>query len=191
MKICKLCGSEYKSKNKNSKFCSKNCLWKANSQRVPHNKGQGNGWTDKRGYRWVYVIINGKSVAQREHRVVMENHLGRKLSPEELVHHINGVKNDNRIENLELENWAHHTAMHHSNSQRSDLQRKTLSVLSNYRNENKRLKEMSSDLLDALQCLFEHYKALADSGDAGNWRLEDEPAGKKALHAIAKALGKE
>ena len=47
------------------------------------------------------------------------------------------------------------------------------------------------ELLEALQCLFEHYKALADSGDAGNWRLEDEPAGKKALHAIAKALGKE
>lgn len=47
------------------------------------------------------------------------------------------------------------------------------------------------ELLEALQCLFENYKALADSGDAGNWRLEDEPAGQKALHAIAKALGKE
>lgn len=54
-----------------------------------------------------------------------------------------------------------------------------------------RLIAAAPELLEALQCLFENYKALADSGDAGNWRLEDEPAGQKALHAIAKALGKE
>lgn len=47
------------------------------------------------------------------------------------------------------------------------------------------------ELLEALQCLFDDYKELADSGDAGNWRVEDKPAGKKALHAIGKALGKE
>lgn len=47
------------------------------------------------------------------------------------------------------------------------------------------------ELLEALQCLFDDYKELADSGDAGNWRVEDLPAGKKALQAIAKALGKE
>lgn len=54
-----------------------------------------------------------------------------------------------------------------------------------------RLIAAAPELLEALQFLFENYKALADSGDAGNWRLEDEPAGQKALYAIAKALGKE
>jgi len=46
------------------------------------------------------------------HDMVMELHLGRRLLPTECVHHINGVKTDNRLENLEVMSHAEHSRRH-------------------------------------------------------------------------------
>ena len=56
----------------------------------------GEGHIDKKGY-----LLKDR---QGEHRNVMERHLGRKLIRGESVHHKNGDRLDNRIENLEL--WS-------------------------------------------------------------------------------------
>ena len=64
------------------------------------NKG---GTHTRSGYRLVFV--DGRRLL--EHRVVMAQHLGRALRPGENVHHVNGVRDDNRIENLELWRKVH------------------------------------------------------------------------------------
>lgn len=62
-----------------------------------------------RGYR--YIHINGKDI--REHRYIMEKHLNRKLLSTESVHHINGDKLDNRIDNLIIMSNSKHMVIHH------------------------------------------------------------------------------
>lgn len=69
----------------------------------------GKHYLHKDGY--LHQFVNGKTIW--EHREIMENSIGRGLTDEELIHHINGVKGDNRIENLYLcDNRSHHATVH-------------------------------------------------------------------------------
>lgn len=126
MKICKSCNREF-SPSSNHKDCPscryhrtkivtckickaaihstkyKNCISCTNKIRPDY----GTGRYVKNGYVMVFAGDHPRTAGRKirylfEHILVMEKYLGRYLMSDENVHHINGIKSDNRIENLEL-----------------------------------------------------------------------------------------
>lgn len=76
-----------------------------NAPHKPKRPGEWGEWKlNMHGYVYRVRRVNGKSEQQLQHRIVMEEHLGRSLLSHESVHHLNGQRDDNRIENLEL--WS-------------------------------------------------------------------------------------
>ena len=95
---CPICG------NKMGKATAKRCI--SCSRGENHPAWKGGKWTNASGY--VVVVARPNEPGQTkdgyilEHRRAMQDHLGRALHPGETVHHINGIRDDNRLENLEL-----------------------------------------------------------------------------------------
>lgn len=83
------------------RFCQSN---KGNHVNVgpTHWLWKGGRYLDKAGYMLTKCPEHPGYI--QEHRLMMERSLGRNLLPDETVHHKNGVRTDNRIENLEL--WS-------------------------------------------------------------------------------------
>lgn len=73
---------------------------------------KGGRHIDSQDYVAVLVQGNSGSSYRYEHRLVMERHLERLLRSDEQVHHINGNKQDNRLENLQMLTVAEHAALH-------------------------------------------------------------------------------
>lgn len=86
------------------------------SQKGPNSKLWGGGRKMHRlGYVLVYCPDHPQADRQGfvlEHRLVVENEIGRYLSKDEVIHHKNGNKEDNRIENLEIMSRAEHIDQH-------------------------------------------------------------------------------
>lgn len=93
---------DHKESNVVSNSGSKNPKW--NGGRMTHSEG--------------YILIrmpehpNAIGDYVYEHRYIMECHLGRLLNKDEHIHHINEVKNDNRIENLQVVSPTEHAKIH-------------------------------------------------------------------------------
>lgn len=111
-KECPVCNKDYLTREKKQKSCSYKCAGVRNSKRVSRenhhlwNGGKGkhiNGYITRRISKNTYVL---------EHRLIMEQHLGRKLREKEAVHHVNGDKTDNRVENLEVMSLSEHASLH-------------------------------------------------------------------------------
>src|SRR3989304_5310859 len=109
-KVCIICkqefsrkGSLFRGKRSKGLYCSMKCLGIARSGENNHKYKNGK-FIDRFGY--VHVLI-AKGKYEKEHRVVMSKQIGRMLYSHEEVHHRNGDRQDNRLENLELWTTSH------------------------------------------------------------------------------------
>jgi hypothetical protein len=112
-RVCNHCGAEFlcstSQLNKgNGRFCSLSCASSfRNGERSPIWKGGRS--VHPAGYITTHAS-DGRYLA--EHRIVMEQHLGRRLRTDEHVHHINHDRSDNRIENLCIMTPTEHAQLH-------------------------------------------------------------------------------
>lgn len=112
--LCDNCNKKFKTyksylkRKRNHHFCCKKCEGQFRALNNSINNWKGGYISKSNGYK--YIKINGKQI--EEHRLVMMRHLKRKLKKDEVVHHINGNKLDNRIENLQLLSNSAHSTMH-------------------------------------------------------------------------------
>jgi len=112
---CDYCGKEFERaasyiRKRQKNFC---CLEHQRLGRMGHGNPfwKGGRFSDKDGY--VRVLAHEHPNSDKngrvfEHRLIMEKELGRLLTSREVVHHLNGIKDDNRPENLALKTFNSH-----------------------------------------------------------------------------------
>ena len=122
---CKVCNKEitrWKRYNKkvDKHYCAKhlpqfylNTIIHENKSN-PKNReknGQWKGGVNKRQDGYLRITIES-GTRQLYHRYLLEKHLGIKLKPSQVVHHVNGDNTDNRLENLLIVSQQEHTKLH-------------------------------------------------------------------------------
>lgn len=118
---CKQCNSVigFKRNRKDCKyiFCSLECLYKYNTKYldIPDCLESPDRKLDKNiGYVRIYVPMHPEANTWGyvyEHRIIAEQKIGRRLEKNEVVHHVNGKRWDNRPENLEVMDRIEHSKL--------------------------------------------------------------------------------
>jgi predicted nucleic acid-binding Zn ribbon protein len=116
---CAVCGREFYAAQwelrQGKRHCSYEC---GNVAKRGRELVSGTRYVRKDGYAAVKI---GVRQYQLEHRLIMERHLGRPLTPNEHVHHINGDRLDNRLANLRLLTNSDHGKLHGAGAARRVL----------------------------------------------------------------------
>lgn len=108
----------------------------------------------------MFVKINNKWV--RKHRVIMEERLGRKLKRNEVVHHIDGNKLNNNIDNLKVMTYGEHQNLHRLGIKLSEDTCKKMSIVSKERNLKPEYNKMISE-----RCKKQHEEGVLGNGKKG------------------------
>ena len=111
---CPICGTDFRPLRASSRFCSRPCARKINGG---HNRQAETWWTNSKGYIEGRIWRDGKQVQVKRHRFLMEAHLGRALMAGEDVHHIDGDKQNNDLNNLQVLSHREHSKI--SNAERT------------------------------------------------------------------------
>lgn len=117
VKQCVTCGTELRLKPSQARiqYCTKECEAAGRTKRPLDRTHNGKrARKDRAGYVLVWEPLHpNKSFHgwQYEHRLLVEGFLGRYLASGEHVHHLNGVKDDNRLENLQVLSQNEHAAL--------------------------------------------------------------------------------
>ena len=106
--ICSVDGCATKVRAKNLCATHLSRYTKYGSPLITKHAPPGSGHIDKRGYK--RISANGKECF--EHRYIMEQYLGRKLTSNEEVHHLDGNKINNNISNLIVLSKSDHAKLH-------------------------------------------------------------------------------
>jgi hypothetical protein len=117
-KICANCGEVFAASHKHLTYCSKSCARQCQPQGEKSSKWRGGRYIDRFGYVCVLRRDHPDALKPnfyiKEHRLVAEQMLGRRLTKNEVIHHLNGIKSDNRPENLVVTSQAKHIHKYHS-----------------------------------------------------------------------------